>query len=97
MKPVRLSIEADAEFTAARKWYAEIDAYLGERFFQIVRLALRSIEQHPAAWPPYDGVYRHYPLRKFPYTIFYTELEEFVLVDAIAHHSRRPNYWQKHT
>lgn len=94
MKPVRLSLEADGEFTSARKWYEQIDPLLAQRFYLTVISAITEIQKHPEAWPPYEDVYRHYPLRKFPYTIFYTELDEYLLIDAIAHQSREPNYWQ---
>ncbi len=53
MKPVRLSLEADNEFTAAKKWYAEIDPFLADRFFQVIHAALKNIELHPEAWPDY--------------------------------------------
>ena len=95
MKPVRLSLEADSEFTAAKDWYAEIDPFLADRFFQVIRATLKIIERHPEAWLTYDETYRHYPLTNFPYTIFYTILEDCILVDAIAHQSRLPDYWQK--
>lgn len=94
MKPIVLSVEADREFTQAKKWYEQIEPALAGRFYESVLAALQLIADAPAAWPPYDEVYRHFPLKKFPYTIFYAELETVIVVDAIAHQSRKPNYWQ---
>jgi plasmid stabilization system protein ParE len=95
MKPIRLSVEADQEFTAAKLWYERIDPLLAARFFEIVQEAIDDIRKFPEAWPPYDETYRHYPLKRFPYTLFYTDLGEYILLDAVAHQSRRPNYWQE--
>jgi toxin ParE1/3/4 len=32
---------------------------------------------------------------RFPYLIFYTELEEVIWVIAIGHGKRKPNYWKE--
>jgi toxin ParE1/3/4 len=32
---------------------------------------------------------------KFPFLIFYAELEKYIWVVAIAHGKRKPDYWQK--
>ncbi|WP_339378699.1 hypothetical protein [Calothrix sp. NIES-2100] len=34
-------------------------------------------------------------MQRFPYLIFYTELEEVIWVIAIAHSKRKPNYWKQ--
>lgn len=35
------------------------------------------------------------PLRRFPYSIVYVELEDEIGVVAIAHGSRKPGFWRQ--
>ena len=39
--------------------------------------------------------FRHYVVRRFPYIIFYVELEEAIWIVAVAHGRRRPDYWRR--
>jgi len=39
--------------------------------------------------------FRACPLKRFPYTIFYIDLDEQIWVGAVAHQSRRPGYWAR--
>jgi len=34
-------------------------------------------------------------LHKFPFSVIVQDLGEFVVVVALAHHSRRPGYWRE--
>jgi toxin ParE1/3/4 len=38
---------------------------------------------------------RRYVIQRFPYIIFYADLEEFIWIVAIAHGKRRPDYWRR--
>jgi hypothetical protein len=51
---------------------------------------------HPAAQVEVElGEFRACSLRRFPYTIFYIELENQLWLGAVAHQSRRPAYWAR--
>jgi toxin ParE1/3/4 len=32
-------------------------------------------------------------VRRFPYVVFYLDLEEYIWIAAVAHQRRRPGYW----
>ena len=34
-------------------------------------------------------------MKRFPYTIVYTEFAEEILIIAVAHTSREPGYWRR--
>ena len=94
MKPVIFHTEAEAELRAAVAYYEEQRRGLDREFQAEVEAAIASIRQAPAAFPQHDeqGT-RKQLLRRFPYTIFYLELEESIWVAAVAHQRRRPGYW----
>ena len=37
---------------------------------------------------------RRFRLSRFPYIVFYLELDDTIWVAAVAHTSRRPGYWR---
>ncbi|MBI3775205.1 MAG: hypothetical protein HY273_06575 [Gammaproteobacteria bacterium] len=37
---------------------------------------------------------RRYVMQRFPYSLIYTVSSEEIRILAVAHHSRRPGYWQ---
>jgi hypothetical protein len=47
VKAFRFHREADAEFTAELRWYAETSPDLGNRFYDAVEQILREICAHP--------------------------------------------------
>ena len=42
-----------------------------------------------------DPGVRYCPLRRFPYTLVYIDLEDRIWVAAVAHQRRRPHYWSR--
>jgi toxin ParE1/3/4 len=38
---------------------------------------------------------RRYPMRRFPYFIYYRALPDHVRILAFAHHRRHPEYWRE--
>lgn len=95
MKPLSVSDDAEIDFVQAIDWYGEIDIELALSFRNIVIKGFADIQKSPKLWSPYDEIYRHYVVKKFPYSIIYKELADCIKVDAVAHHSRRPGYWLK--
>ena len=69
---------------------------LGIDLLSEVENILRNIQQNPNLGTAYkiEGI-RRYTIKRFPYLIFYTELEEVIWIIAIAHGKRKPDYWQE--
>ena len=66
---------------------------LGKRYKEDVRTSLNRISIFPEAWTMVRPNIRKCVMHKFPYNILYTIDENTILVIAIAHHHRLPDYW----
>ena len=99
IKSLRLDDEAAEELDVAATWYESRRPDLGIDFVVAVREALRRVAETPQAWPLARDVPPHlrvrkFPLRRFPYSIVFVELDDEIRVLAIAHGSRQPGYWR---
>ena len=75
-------------------WFYELEqAGLGQRFKGEVGQAIKRIQTYPYACPIVRGSMRKNLVHKFPYTIFYTIDQGTIVVLAIAHQHRKPDYW----
>lgn len=95
----RLHPLASAEVGEAARWYQARGEGLDERFMSAVRTALESIEANARRFAKLEtlGVttnYRRVLVRKFPYFIVFRVFDDEIFVYAVAHGSRRPNYWR---
>lgn len=90
--------EAEAELFAALEWYAEVDREDGGVLADDLRVAfleaVTAISETPRRFPPYLLGSRRYLLRRCPYALIF-DTEPEVVVLAVAHAKRRPDYWQR--
>jgi len=86
--------EAIEEAEAAARWYAERSNFAATGFADEIDSAIAAIEQNPEAWPRYDHGTRHYLLRRYPFSVVYRLEETRILIVAVAHGHRRPEYWK---
>jgi toxin ParE1/3/4 len=93
-KPVRLIKEAEVEVWESVSFYENQVAGLGLDFESEIRNALRIIQQSPEIWPCRHHRVRRYLIERFPFAIHYTVEPDFLRVVAIAHCSRKPNFWR---
>ncbi|MBV8267388.1 MAG: type II toxin-antitoxin system RelE/ParE family toxin [Planctomycetaceae bacterium] len=94
MKPPAIHAEAEAEVGEAIAYYEAQRAGLGREFREDLEDAFTRIRQGPGVHAPIDeqGT-RKLRFRRFPYTIYYVELEGSIWIAAVAHQKRRPGYW----
>lgn len=90
---IRLLEPAQTELDEAIAWYAEQAPGLGDAFLIEALKTLRLIEQFPQAWHPLTSEIRRCRLRRFPYSVVYTQDGLGILVLAVAHQHRKPDYW----
>jgi len=64
------------------------------RFYNEVERGVALIAEAPARWPTYLAGTRRVVLRQFPYSLVYLAKEPLPLIVAVAHHKRRPRYWE---
>jgi toxin ParE1/3/4 len=98
VKPVKFHREVEAELRAAITYYEERRYGLGDDFRDAVEQAVDRIARMPCAFSPYgDEGLRTRVMRRFPYSIFYLELDDHIWIAAVAHRRRRPGYWAERT
>ena len=66
---------------------------LGKRFLHEFNLGVKRIVNFPYAWSPVEDNVHKCILKKFPYNIIYAIEEDRIVILAVAHQRRRPDYW----
>lgn len=84
---------ARQEMEDAVRYYEFEYSGLGSRFKEEVRKAALRIAAYPQAWSVERGDVRKCLLHKFPYKLMYSVEEDHILVIAVAHQHRKPDYW----
>ena len=94
MKPVIFHPGAEFEFDRSVGFYESKVKGLGLDFEQEVISSLSTINEDPQRWPYYKFSLRKYLLTRFPFNIYYLDLPDHIWIVAIAHNSRKPDYWK---
>lgn len=94
MPDIRLLLPAQRELDEAFDYYEEQRNGLGREFLEEVLSALKRIKLNPTAWAPFSNRTFRCVTKRFPYGIIYQVRDEMVLVIAIAHQHRKPDYWK---
>jgi toxin ParE1/3/4 len=95
MNPLRFHPEAERELLDAGRWYAERSEVAAQAFALEIDRALTAIAEAPERWPLRPSGERRLTLSRFPYAVLYRMRAGEVIVVAIAHQRRRPEYWQR--
>ena len=91
---VRFLEIAEIELDQAVRWYAAQAPGLGDAFLIEVLSAADRIVRFPKAWHSLGEGIRRCRLSRFPYGLIYTIDNDDILVLAVAHLHRRPDYWR---
>jgi hypothetical protein len=94
---VRLDIDAAAELAEAVAYYDGLLGGLGSEFAAEIRSGLRRIEEYPKAWPLIEDDIRRYRLNRFPYGLVYMLHQTEIVILAVMHLHREPDYWKERT
>ena len=96
MKRIVFDPEARQELRSAVIEYNRVRPGLGREFRAEARRILGLIQRHPKIGTPFeDSEIRYSVLDRFPYVIYYGELEHAIWIAAVAHGSQRPAYWRR--
>jgi toxin ParE1/3/4 len=87
--------EAEAELEAAATYYERRRSGLGQQFLDEFEAALSRLLDNPQQYAIEMDEIRACPFHRFPYTIYYIELEDRIWLAAVAHQHRYPGYWMK--
>lgn len=92
-RPLLFHPEARQDFVEAIDWYAERSPNAAHAFQEAVKSAGLEISKAPEMWPTYLLGTRRYLLKRFPFALVYRLTDEQIQLIAVAHGSRRPDYW----
>ncbi len=95
MARIRICSAAAEEYSQTLKWYAERSLKAAEDFDRAFDSALQTIAETPHRFPLCDSRNRQFLLRRFPIRIIYRLENDDLVVIAVAHTSRAPNYWNE--
>lgn len=85
---------AEREMLEARDFYDNLVFGLGKKFISDLEYIINLLRENPLMFPVKFDNYRTVPLRKFPYSIiFRLDKDDEVIILAVAHQKRKPNYW----
>jgi plasmid stabilization system protein ParE len=66
---------------------------LGDRFRDDIRTGINRITEYPDAWQHQTPRTRRFVLNSFPYKIIYALQTNKIVILAIVHSHRKPDYW----
>jgi plasmid stabilization system protein ParE len=85
---------AEEEMTEASLFYEAASNGLGSDFLDDVQQAVDRLREYPQTGKAVAPGLRRMLLHRFPFSVIYAAETDLILVIAIAHHGRRPGYWQ---
>ncbi len=81
------------ELVEAKRYYNQQQSGLGAQFQYEVEIAAKRILANPLAWQFEHSPFRRFLLDRFPYKMLYIVENNLILVIAVAHQHRQPDYW----
>ena len=95
MSELLIAEAAEEEYTSCLLWYTQRSKNAAEKFEAEFAKALQAIEANPERYPVCDdGRHRFYLLKRYPFQLIYRKTADGKwLIVAVAHTSRKPNYW----
>ena len=93
MKPVKYHRLAESELIESALFYERRREFLGNNFLDLAEEALAEIRSHPDWGKAGKFHTRSWKVRRFPFRIVYLEQPDRIWMVAVAHLSRKPNYW----
>jgi toxin ParE1/3/4 len=95
---LRVHEAAEKELLEGAQWYEDHQPGLGEQFLDEYQSALLQILAAPTSFSRMETartkrIIRRCILQRFPYYVAYELLADEIVVVAVAHAKRRPNYW----
>jgi plasmid stabilization system protein ParE len=84
---------AETELEEGVEYYNAQKSGLGFEFLDQVQSAVARIKQYPDAWQQLSRRTRRCLIKQFPYGIIYQIRVNEILIVAIIHLHRKPDYW----
>lgn len=85
---------ARCDFDESFDWYADQSTVAAERFADAIDAALARITGDSNSLPHVDRIHQECSVKRFPFRVVFRRLDNEILIVAIAHAKRRPDYWR---
>ena len=85
---------AEKEFLDAIDFYNNESIGLGFEFAKEIQKSINLIIEYPLIWSKFSKNSRKCKCKRFPYNIIYSVVNSSIIIVAIMHTSRKPNYWK---
>ena len=95
MKQVIFRREARADALEAYRWYEKQEVGLGAEFRAELRATVERIIGRPLAYRALHRDTRRARMKRFPFSVFYRDYAEAVVVVAVLHSRRHPKRWKQ--
>ncbi len=94
LEKVRFTKEAACEFMESVEWYESRGKGLGLKFTDEMDSLLERIKLNPDIYPNIVENIRRIQMNKFPYSVFYTIENNFLIILRVFHNKRKPIKWE---
>lgn len=94
MKRVRFLPDAEFEMIEAAAYYEAQQRDLGRRFLASVQDAIHRIGVNARLYPVVEMDVRRCLTKTFPFGVLFRELSDEIVVMAVMHLHRDPDYWK---
>lgn len=90
---IRFLSLANREVDDAVRWYEGREEDLSREFLDELDRVVRLVKLYPEAGMQIEMEIRRFLFPRFPYSLIYGIDEKTIIVIAVAHQHREPNYW----
>ena len=94
MLTVKFLSGALQDFNESVDWYTGRSVSVARRFVMAVDAAIERAAENPGSSPCVDEQHQERALKRFPFRIIFRQLSGQILIVAIAHAKRQPQYWK---
>ena len=95
MTDIRVLAEARTDALEAAAFYERHAEGLGAEFLDVLEDALLSLADTPDIGSPHVSGTRRLVLPRFPFALIYTVEVDAIVILAISHQRRHPDYWRR--
>ena len=89
---LKISKLAFLEIEDAKEYYNLQKPTLGDTFKNDIKKSIEHIKEFPHLYPNITDNLKRCVLHRFPYSIFYSIIDNTILILSVAHQHRKPFY-----
>lgn len=93
MKQLSFHPDVANEIKGSYNWYENKLEGLGNKFLSELEDSFLAIQNFPDTWASFEYGFKRYILNRFPFSILYKSTKKEIIIIAVMHNSRKPDYW----